>query len=363
MIQRAQDLRLYKKADAEQTLGSVYGHSELEALRRRNEEAYERQTKEQERRKKVQGGRSDAGKSGTLGPIKAKTELRKKEKSEWVKYYEEQAMIRKEKEAPKMSAAARILPTALISALILAGLYIFTEIYTPPVAAARLWPDTPPALATCFALLNINLLIFLAWRFPPFYRPFNKYLLQTPGYPTALSVLGNVFSHQDPKHLFMNMLILMGAGPQLHELVGRADFLAIYLAGGVLGSLGSLVVSVARRNFATSTLGASGALAATIGALLLLRDADAFTVPFFPEYRVPVSSHGLLAACLAYELWGLTRAGRTGMDHVAHLGGYLTGMAAAGLLKWRLAERTRVAEEKKKEMGFLQRTFGAGKDK
>ncbi|KAL1618851.1 hypothetical protein SLS54_006966 [Diplodia seriata] len=328
MIQRAQDLRLYKKADAEQTLGS---------------------------------------------PIKAKTELRKKEKSEWVKYYEEQAMIRKEKEAPKMSAtqnlivlsvqAARILPTALVSALILAGLYIFTETYTPPVAAARLWPDTPPALATCFALLNINLLIFLAWRFPPFYRPFNKYLLQTPGYPTALSVLGNVFSHQDPKHLFMNMLILMGAGPQLHELVGRADFLAIYLAGGVLGSLGSLVVSVARRNFATSTLGASGALAATIGALLLLRDADAFTVPFFPEYRVPVSSHGLLAACLAYELWGLTRAGRTGMDHVAHLGGYLTGMAAAGLLKWRLAERTRVAEEKKKEMGFLQRTFSAGKDR
>lgn len=30
----------------------------------------------------------------------------KKEKSEWVKYYEEQAMIRKEKEAPKMSAVS-----------------------------------------------------------------------------------------------------------------------------------------------------------------------------------------------------------------------------------------------------------------
>lgn len=259
--------------------------------------------------------------------------------------------------------AARIFPSALVSALILAGLYLLTETYVPPPSAARLWPDTPPALATCFALLNINLLIFLAWRFPPLYRPFNKYLLQTPGYPTALSVLGNVFSHQDPKHLFMNMLILMGAGPQLHELVGRADFLAIYLAGGVLGSLGSLVVSVAARNFATSSLGASGALAATIGALLLLKDADAFTVPFFPEYRIPISSYGLLGACLAYEVWGLTRGGRTGMDHVAHLGGYSTGMAAAGLLKWRVAERRRVAEEKKKEMGFLQRTFNAGKDK
>ncbi|OJD38604.1 rhomboid family protein [Diplodia corticola] len=363
MIQRAQDLKLYKKGDSEQTLGNVYGHSELEALRRRNEKVYERQKEEEERRKEVQEKEGLAGKGGTLGPVKAKTELRKKEKSEWLKYYEEQAVIRKEKEAPKMSAAARILPSAFVSALILAGLYIFTETYTPPSSAARLWPDTPPALATCFALLNINLFIFLAWRFPPFYRPFNKYLLQTPGYPTALSVLGNIFSHQDPKHLFMNMLILMGAGPQLHELVGRADFLAVYLAGGVLGSLGSLVASVARRSFAVSTLGASGALAATIGALLLLKDADAFAVPFFPEYRVPVSSAGLLAACLAYEVWGLARGGaRTGMDHVAHLGGYATGMAGAGLLKWRVAERRRVAEEKKREMGFLQRTFGAGRD-
>lgn len=30
----------------------------------------------------------------------------KKEKSEWVKYYEEQAIIRKEKQAPKMSAVS-----------------------------------------------------------------------------------------------------------------------------------------------------------------------------------------------------------------------------------------------------------------
>lgn len=258
--------------------------------------------------------------------------------------------------------AARILPSALVAALVLAGAYVLTEKYTPPVASARLWPDTPPALATCFALLNINLFIFLAWRFPPFWRTMNKYLLQTPGYPTAASVLGNVFSHQDPKHLFMNMLILMGAGPQLHELIGRANFLAVYLAGGVLGSLASLVVSVAARNFAASTLGASGALAATIGALLLLKDSDSFTLPFFPDYKIPVSSSALLGACLAYEIWGLTRRGQTGMDHVAHLGGYATGIAAAGALKWQVGERRRREQEKKKEMGFLQKTFVVRKD-
>lgn len=359
LIERAQKLRLYKKADTEQTLGSVYGHSELEALRKRNEELYERQKEEEERQAAIQ---EREGKSGTLGPVKAKAELRKKEKSEWVKYYEEQALLRKEKEAPEMSAAARILPSAAVAAVVLGLCYVLAQTYTPPSSSARLWPDTPPALATCFAILNINIFIFLAWHFPPLWRVFNKYLLQTPGYPTALSCLGNVFSHQDPKHLFMNMLILMGAGPQLHELVGRGNFLAIYLAGGVLGSTASLVVAVLARNFAVSSLGASGALAATIGALLLLKDADGFTLPFFPDWRIPVSSYGLLGACLAYEVWGLTRRGQTGMDHVAHLGGYATGMGAAGIIKWQVAERRRVAEEKKREMGFLQRTFGGGKD-
>lgn len=361
LIQRAQNLRLYKKSDPGQTLGSVYGHSELEALRKRNEEIYEREQDEKERQAAIKE-REGTGKTGTLDPVKAKAELRKKEKSEWVKYYEEQAMLRKEKEAPKMSAAARILPSAFVAAIVLGICYFLHTSYVPPPSSARLWPDTPPALSTCLALLNINLFIFLAWRFPPLWRPFNKYLLQTPGYPTAASLLGNIFSHQDPKHLFMNMLILMGAGPQLHELVGRGTFLAIYLSGGVLGSLFSLASSVAARNFAVSTLGASGALAATIGALLMLKDADAFTLPFFPEYRIPVSSYGLLGACLAYEVWGLTRRGQTGMDHVAHLGGYATGMAAAGGLKWQVAERRRRAEEKKREMGFLQRTFGSGKD-
>lgn len=186
--------------------------------------------------------------------------------------------------------------------------------------------------------------------------------MQTPGYPTAFSVIGNIFSHQDPKHLFMNMLILMGAGPQLHELVGRADFLAIYLAGGVLGSTASLIVSVFTRNLAVSTLGNSGALAATIAALFLLRNSDYLSLPGLPDWQIPVSQRALLASFLVYELWGLTRRGGTGIDHVAHLGGYATGIAGAYWIKWKVAERRRQAEEKKKEMGFLQKTLGGGKD-
>ncbi|EKG11313.1 hypothetical protein MPH_11578 [Macrophomina phaseolina MS6] len=77
LIERAQNLRLYKKSDQGQTLGSVYGHSELEALRKRNEELYERQREEEERQAAIRESEG-LGKTGTLGPVKAKAELRKK---------------------------------------------------------------------------------------------------------------------------------------------------------------------------------------------------------------------------------------------------------------------------------------------
>lgn len=46
----------------------------------------------------------------------------------------------------------------------------------------------------------------------------------------------------------------------VHEDVGRGTFMAIFLAGGVLGSLTSLYTHVLRRQFHTSANGASGGI-------------------------------------------------------------------------------------------------------
>lgn len=75
LIQRAQDLRLYKKADTGQTQESIYGHSELEALRRRNEEIYAQQKKKEEGN--VEKAAKE-GNSGTLGPVRSNVVLREK---------------------------------------------------------------------------------------------------------------------------------------------------------------------------------------------------------------------------------------------------------------------------------------------
>lgn len=46
------------------------------------------------------------------------------------------------------------------------------------------------------------------WRF------LNRYFYMSPGYPIAMSMIGNVFSHQQFTHFFWNMLLLMVMGTQ-----------------------------------------------------------------------------------------------------------------------------------------------------
>ena len=52
----------------------------------------------------------------------------------------------------------------------------------------------------------------------------------------------------------------------MHDDVGRANFLAIYMSSGAIASLVSLTSFVLRKNLITSSLGASGAVAGVIAA-------------------------------------------------------------------------------------------------
>lgn len=75
-----------------------------------------------------------------------------------------------------------------------------------------MWPDTPPAAATVFALIGINVGIFALWKFPPAWRMLNRYFISAPLYPYALSMIGTVFSHQMAKHTLVNTGILFFLG-------------------------------------------------------------------------------------------------------------------------------------------------------
>ncbi len=159
-----------------------------------------------------------------------------------------------------MSLLQRILPSAIFVALVCAGSYLFAQYWVPPKRSDRIYPDVALSLATVGALIAMNVVVFGLWGLPPFWRILNRYFVATPAYPRAASMLCNIFSHQAPTHLLINMLGILLFGLSLHEDVGRGVFMGIYLASGAVGSLASLTFFAVRRHLVSSSLGASGSL-------------------------------------------------------------------------------------------------------
>ena len=112
----------------------------------------------------------------------------------------------------------RLGPSAVVTLVVVGLSILFAQNYVPPPKSARLWPDMPPAAATVIGLIIANSIVLVAWRFPPAWRALNKYFLSTPVYPSAVSMVGNSFSHQQVKHFLGNMVVLWFIGTKCTPL-------------------------------------------------------------------------------------------------------------------------------------------------
>lgn len=134
-------------------------------------------------------------------------------------------------------------------------------------------------------------------------------------------LLTSMFLHYGLFHLLSNMVSLTIFGFRVEAQYGRAGFTALYMVGGLAGSL----ASAARTNVVSA--GASGAVFAVFGAfgayLLLHRDR---------LDRAQVSRQAQwLIVLLAANLYLGTQA--NGIDLVAHVGGLVVGFGAGTVLQ------------------------------
>ncbi|MFQ6086205.1 MAG: rhomboid family intramembrane serine protease [Candidatus Bathyarchaeia archaeon] len=135
------------------------------------------------------------------------------------------------------------------------------------------------------------------------------------------TLVTSLFLHASLSHLFFNMFALLFFGTYLERMVGRSQFLAVFILSGVVGNVGHMLTA---SNPFVPTIGASGAVYGVIGALAVLAP---FLLVFIPGmFPVP-----LIAAAL---LWGLLDfAGLftpSGIARGAHLAGMFIG-ASFGL--------------------------------
>jgi membrane associated rhomboid family serine protease len=121
-----------------------------------------------------------------------------------------------------------------------------------------------------------------------------------------------MFLHYGLFHLGVNMLVLWIIGPPLEDYFGHWRYALVYLASGLAGSAGALVVSPN-----SLTVGASGAIWGIMGAALVL---EARRIWVFGGQAM-----GLVAFNLVFTLaFGLTGGG-------VSIGGHIGGLIGGGL--------------------------------
>jgi rhomboid-like protein len=356
VVSDAERIGLYKPNSGVRE--DVYGKSGLDTIKKAKEEEFDEKAK-------AKSNQADEIRhnTGTLETISStsRVELRRPGENPKLKYYLERAKVLPDK-PPEMSKFQRLWPSALFALGVVLASCLFTQVYTPPRPAWRMWPDMPPSAATIIGIILANSIVLFAWRVPPAFRILNKFFMTVPGYPRPFSLFGNVFSHQALSHYLVNMSVLWFVGIRLHEEVGRANFLAIYMSSGVIGSFASLASWVLRNNFVSASLGASGALCGIVAAYLLLNSTEKIklfgVIP--PENWPSISALTFLVILISLDVLSLNKLNKiVTVDHWAHLGGYAAGIASAEMMKMRARQRKAIEAERRKNFGIIDGLRGA----
>ena len=146
------------------------------------------------------------------------------------------------------------------------------------------------------------------------------------------------FLHGGFIHIGGNMLFLWIFGNNVEDRFGRLRFLAFYLVGGIIAALTQVVVDPTST---VPTIGASGAIAATLGAYLVLYPGARVTTAIFLVFfyqLIEVPAVVVLALWFGLQLFdGLASLGISasagGVAVFAHIGGFLFGAAVALLVR------------------------------
>jgi len=153
-----------------------------------------------------------------------------------------------------------------------------------------------------------------------------------------ITILTAMFMHGSFSHIIGNMVFLWAFGPEIEDSMTPRRYLAFYLLGGLAATLGQVAASP------TSTvpnLGASGAIAAVMGAFLVTypRDKIRSLLVIFVFARIRY-----IPAALLIGVWFLTQflnlgavakepAG--GVAYMAHVSGFIFGAVTARLFEGR----------------------------
>jgi membrane associated rhomboid family serine protease len=159
--------------------------------------------------------------------------------------------------------------------------------------------------------------------------------------PWGLSWITAMFLHGGWNHILFNMLFLAIFGKNVEDAFGSLAYLVFYFAGGFAAMMTQTAMTLWFGTAASAhvpELGASGAIAAVLGAYFVLYPGSRVLTWIFPVFLVRIPAWIYLGLWFLYQLveanFGLFNASANGggVAFFAHVGGFTFGLLIARLL-------------------------------
>jgi rhomboid family protein len=141
-------------------------------------------------------------------------------------------------------------------------------------------------------------------------------------FPEGLTLFTYMFLHTDLLHLASNMMFLWVFGDNVEDAMGHAKYLAFYLLCGIAAALVHTLASPMSR---LPLMGASGAVAGTIAAYLVLHPRVLVWVLAFRVIPLRVTAVWILGLWVATQLFMVLVNWGDQIAWWAHIGGVIAG--------------------------------------
>ena len=205
-----------------------------------------------------------------------------------------------------------------------------------PLTDASRRPTSFPVVTAC--IIVVNFIVFGLELMGG-----DAFVLKWSAIPAAITsghhwttILTAMFMHGSWSHILGNMVFLWAFGPEIEDAMNPFRYLVFYLAGGLAAMLGQVALTPSST---VPTLGASGAIAAVMGAFLVTypRDQIKAVLIIFVFVRVTfIPAIALIGLWLLTQLVSLGSVAQTqtgGVAYAAHVAGALFGALTARLFE------------------------------
>ncbi len=192
-----------------------------------------------------------------------------------------------------------------------------------------------------FAIVTLLIIAVNAWVFLLELGGGDAFVAQWAVIPAAIAsgsgwitLITSMFLHGSWLHILGNMVFLWAFGPVIEDAMGRVRYLAFYLIGGVMAMLAQVAASPGST---VPCLGASGAIAAVMGAFIVMYPRDrirsvVWILIFIRVTYIPaVLLIGVWFVIQLLDAGAVARVQTGGVAYLAHVGGFVFGVVTARL--------------------------------